>query len=303
VQASSSFNLYLPLMRSATQGQRIVATSTRDVHNIWSPSDIAIINADGSNLVYLTNHQSLDEYNTEPVWSPDGTRIAFASAFYDPLEDKYAQALYIMNADGTQRFQLTPPTLRAWLPSWSPDGRTIIFTGSLYGCGVDTFPCNEGIYRIDPEGTDVRLLYPNGSRAAWSPDGTQIALMDAQPSDYPYLAIMRSDGTNLRRLIISLNPSIAWSPDGTLLAITGESDGALCLVPVDGTKSWCIADKNTLDGHRAGDVVWSADGQQLLFTIDSGSIAEPTYLAVIRRDGTGLRTFGPPGLREPAWQP
>jgi len=39
------------------------------------------MNADGTGLTRLTNNAALD---TEPAWSPDGTKIAFASTRDDP---------------------------------------------------------------------------------------------------------------------------------------------------------------------------------------------------------------------------
>ena len=50
------------------------------------------MHADGSEQTNLTNDPADDH---DPVWSPDGTKIAFASD-----RDGYAQ-LYVMNADGS----------------------------------------------------------------------------------------------------------------------------------------------------------------------------------------------------------
>ena len=50
-----------------------------------------LMDADGTNAVNLTNHPAKDG---APVWSPDGTKIAFWS------ERQGIRAIYVMKADG-----------------------------------------------------------------------------------------------------------------------------------------------------------------------------------------------------------
>ena len=66
--------------------------------------------ADGSSVVRLTEDPS---YNTAPAWSPDGSRIAFASN-----RDGVFQ-VHLMNADGSDVRQITH-TRDNGHPSWGP---------------------------------------------------------------------------------------------------------------------------------------------------------------------------------------
>lgn len=79
-------------------------------HFSWSPDgrwialtqmgqwyEIYRVNADGTNLINLTNHPAWD---SAPAWSPDGAQIAFTSS-------RDGGGIYVMNADGTGVFKLT----------------------------------------------------------------------------------------------------------------------------------------------------------------------------------------------------
>ena len=71
--------------------------------------DIYVMNADGSDVRQLTNTPGKEE---GPVWSPDGTKIAFSS------DRDGQQEIYIMNADGTGQRRLTDNPARDESPDW-----------------------------------------------------------------------------------------------------------------------------------------------------------------------------------------
>jgi len=90
-------------------GKQIAFTLTRSPQ---SGRNIAVIQADGSNLRNLTNTGT----DSWPSWSPDSSRIVFAS------ERGGTSHLYVMQADGTQQIQLTNQPVWDFEPAWSPDG-------------------------------------------------------------------------------------------------------------------------------------------------------------------------------------
>lgn len=92
------------------------------------------IKSSGGNPNFLTAAPSSE---IEPVWSPDGQRIAFISA---PSTDTERGELYLINADGSNPVQLV--TGLNSHPAWSPDGRQIAFT---------KFEGNDEIYVMNAE--------------------------------------------------------------------------------------------------------------------------------------------------------
>jgi len=80
-----------------------------------------------------------------PVWSPDGSRIAFV-AQQDRTDD-----IWIMNADGSDAHNLTE-NVWEWEkhPTWSPDGTKIVFWSNREG--------RQQLYMMDADGRNVRNI-------------------------------------------------------------------------------------------------------------------------------------------------
>jgi hypothetical protein len=94
----------------------------------WSPTNrLAVTRQTGTCSVQIevdgTPVTSPDEFNRHPVWSPDGTEIA-----YEHVTDCYtlASATYVMRSDGTDPHLLVPPqhlsdtqqAVSVWPTSW-----------------------------------------------------------------------------------------------------------------------------------------------------------------------------------------
>ena len=118
-------------------------------------TEIYVMNADGSGQRNLTRNPARDD---EPVWSPDGRKIAFVSRRDGKPE------VYVMNADGSGQRNLTRNPGRDSAPAWSPDGRTIAFHSNR--------DRNTEIYVMNADGSGQRNLtrYRNNDVSfAWSP--------------------------------------------------------------------------------------------------------------------------------------
>jgi TolB protein len=172
--------------------------------------DIYVMNTNGSGLRRLAP----TSFDTDPVWSHDGGKIAYVRA-YD---------IWLMNADGTGQRKLTSGAGRDLLPSWSPDGRKIAFErrlGNREGRrhGASSFD----IYVVNADGSGLRRLAENGSRPLWSSDGKKMAFSRPlgngngfpETLDNWEIFVMNADGGEQRNLTRNRRwdeRSFAWSP-------------------------------------------------------------------------------------------
>jgi TolB protein len=171
-------------------------------------TDLVVMNADGSGRVRLTNHFGSV---TAPAWSPDGSKIAFAS------DQSGRSEIYVVNADGSNRVQLT--TTGGFAASWSPDGTRI-----AVGIKITDVVQQPSAFVMDAsDGGNILPLMP-GEDPAWSPDGSLIALATCptvvcDPPDYR-LTLMHPDGTGA--VTMDTIPGVhqpAWAPDGSRIAV------------------------------------------------------------------------------------
>jgi len=126
-----------------------------------------------------------------PVWSPDGSKIAFASNKNGNWD------IFVVNADGTNLTQLTDSPANEVDPTWSPDGSMIAFISDNEGEG--------DIYVMKADGSDVVNLTnsPSPERdPCWTTEGSILftSLRNAGWEIYQ----MRSGGGGVRRLTSSL---------------------------------------------------------------------------------------------------
>jgi len=105
--------------------------------------DIYVMQANGTEPTRLTDNPAAD---FDPVWSPDGTQIAFRS-HRDGDEE-----IYIMQADGSEQTNLTNHPQGDFSPAWSPDGSQLAFVG--YDSDATK---TETIYVVGADGLDPQV--------------------------------------------------------------------------------------------------------------------------------------------------
>ena len=236
--------------------QRVDRKTEKKYTNLW------VVNIDNGEARPFTYG---DQNDSQPVWSPDGTQIAFLSNRGD--KEKQAQ-LYLLPFFGGEARPLGHIDGEISNLGWSPDGKRLVCTVRKLDpetlerqkdeqkkkLGVVARHYDRVFYKLDGYGylpherlhiwtVDVRsgkarqltdhAVYDE-QQPAWSPDGKWIAFVsnrspkpDFAPDSID-LYVMPAQGGEFRRIPLPIGEKIqpAWSPDGKWIAYYGaEGEG------------------------------------------------------------------------------
>ncbi|MEM7306638.1 MAG: hypothetical protein AAF682_08205 [Planctomycetota bacterium] len=148
-----------------------------------------------------------------PVWSPDGSRIAYV-AERDGRTD-----LFLADADGGSERRLTDDAIVDRYPAWHPDGKRLVVARRLAGgwdlCTLDVDEPGAEPLRVT---RDERYV----GHPAWSPDGGSIAFDTTFAGDAE-IALVDVETGEVRRLTKRPGNDLvpAWSPGGAWIAFGG----------------------------------------------------------------------------------
>jgi Tol biopolymer transport system component len=249
-------------------GQEIAYWSG-DAQNRYRP---CMINVETKNTHCLKDVPAIDSPSWAPQWSPDGKRLAFDTG----------SGVYVADIDGANAHELVPGLSGDW-PKWSADNVHIAF-GSF----------NDRIYIANADGSGSVLVQGDagGTRYAWSPDGSQLAMM--RDSD---VYVVSADGTlsiNLTHKpgqyqFMGLSAFGPWSPDGKYLAVSDLTTASVLHVdglsmtnlPVSWIAGWTLDSAHLVAGSTSCDDGFEIEGDLLMITADGS-----TSVNLTRHPGT-----------------
>ncbi len=317
---------------------RIAFVSDRDAVLGGLDQDLVLADADGTNRIHLAELGG----GGDPVWSPDGTQIAYGTLGRDNTQ------VFIVDLESTEIHQVTDIAGSGMYHDWSPDGSQLAFNGNdrLYVVNADgsnptqlsdlitgnvawspdgsriAFEVESGdvwdIYLIDADGSGVVRLTElpgthNLSSSPWSPDGSQISFINEVRVEQPdgstktdvHQYVISSDGTDLEEVQPAPFWTWSWSPDGSRVAFS-DPDGALWVMNSDGSNVTRLSDALFVHPGWPG-VSWSPTGDHIAVsaapTRDENIANYDIY--IVAADGTDLiqLTTEPGNDIEPVWSP
>ena len=254
--------------------------STGSGFNTIHSFEIVTSDLDGSNAERLTENKALE---TNPVWSPDGARIAFLS---DRGNYDGEFQLYTMANDGSDVRSVAPSVRAYGLPAvWSPNGERLAFyaleepdyggeswKAVLYSVESD----GSGLARLTAMRLETHRLDSN-FLPAWSPDSSRIAFVEWDAG----ITVADADGGNSRRIVVGLRP--LWWRDGSWIAYHAGG-GQWSAVKIDGSEM-----RQLVNVGSSSHVAFSPDGSTIAVLHEIGNSS--VVMSAVSVDGSETRVL------------
>jgi Tol biopolymer transport system component len=235
---------------------------------------------------------------TQPAFSPDGSRIAFVWGGEDGNSD-----IYVRPITGGELQRITTDVAEDVSPVWSPDGTRIAFLRTKNNeTAVFIAPLPNGVHAKITDVFPARIEAV-GRHLDWSPDGRYLALADKNSVQEPFgIYLVRMADGQKQRLTFPPAESIgdfspAFSPDGKWISfLRAPSSGIteLYIAPLAGGEPRQL----THDQREALAQCWTPDSHSIVFA--SSRVGNFNLWRIAASGGVPI---GIPGIAEGASEP
>jgi len=270
--------------------------------------DICLMDPASPGAVTNLTDNGATSYDEKPIWSPDGSKVAFVSDFTKTGHGE--RNVFVMPATGSGN-EINLATQISDFPTegkaiadlaWSPDGSRIAFMrGNNAG--------DDKVWVENADGTSIFPLEIGGGGAkrhpSWSPDSSKIvyAVVKNEPEQ---IYIASSLGGIGQPLANGQGHEPNWSPNGLTIAFDDYNSGFgyvnLDIVNADGSGTPQIVVPSPYTEWTFS--AWSPDGGRIAYRATAASGA--TVYRVTNADGSGDHPLASPGegdAREASWSP
>jgi eukaryotic-like serine/threonine-protein kinase len=230
----------------APPGRYAGVSVSRDQHRIA----VTVNDTEGGSTIWISdvNRGALSRFtfgpgrDLFPVWSPDGSQIAYASQKTGVTGDLFARA--VNGVDPPARVAIGDDILK-FPTDWSPDGKRLVYHSFVPGTNSDIWlaPAGGGVP------TPIARTRFEESNGRLSPDGRWIAYQSDESDEHQVYVESFPPGQGKWRVSASGGRAPEWRPDGRELYFV-DNEGNLVAVPVTGGPGFEVGTPSVLFGMR-----------------------------------------------------